>query len=67
MYILQKLRRLHKVVLMIRDYKHLIGLKHIRTEHQLSKKCKSEMMMVRDLFVEKYVDCPLYGEIVLKR
>ena len=53
--------------MMIRDNKHLIGLKHIRTEHQLLKKCKSEMMMVRDLFVEKYVDCPLFYEIVLKR
>ena len=31
------------------------------------KVCESEMMMVRDLFVKKYVDCPFYGEIVLKR
>ena len=31
------------------------------------KVCKSEMMVVRDLFVEKFVDCPFYGEIVLKR
>ena len=31
------------------------------------KVCESEMMVVRDLFVEKYVDCPFYGEIVLKR
>ena len=31
------------------------------------KVCESVMMMVRDLFVKKYVDCPFYGEIVLKR
>ena len=31
------------------------------------KVCESEMMVVRDLFVEKFVDCPFYGEIVLKR
>ena len=31
------------------------------------KECESEMMVVRDLFVEKYVDCPFYGKIVLKR
>ena len=31
------------------------------------KVCESEMMVVRDLFVEKYVDCPFYGEVVLKQ
>ena len=31
------------------------------------KVCESEMMKVRDLFVKKNVDCPFYGEIVLKR
>ena len=31
------------------------------------KVCESEMMVVRDLFVEKFVDCSFYGEIVLKR
>ena len=31
------------------------------------KVCESEMMVVRDLFVEKYVDYPFYGEIVLKQ
>ena len=31
------------------------------------KVCESEMMVVRDLFVEKYVDCLIYGEIVLKQ
>ena len=31
------------------------------------KVCESEVMVVRDLFVKKYVDCPFYGEIVLKQ
>ena len=31
------------------------------------KVCKSEMMVVIDFFVKKYVDCPFYGEIVLKQ
>ena len=31
------------------------------------KVCESEMMVVRDLFVERYIDCPFYGKIVLKR
>ena len=29
------------------------------------KVCENEMMVVRDLLVKKYVDCPFYGEIVL--
>ena len=28
---------------------------------------KIKMMVVKDLFVKKYVDCPFYGEIVLKQ
>ena len=31
------------------------------------KVCESKMMVVRNLFVKIYVDCPFYGEIVLKR
>ena len=31
------------------------------------KVCESEMTVAKDLFVKKYVDCPFYGEIVLKR
>ena len=30
------------------------------------KVCDNEMMVVRYFFVKKYVDCPFYGEIVLK-
>ena len=28
---------------------------------------ESEMMVVGDVFVDKHIDCPFYGEIVLKR
>ena len=28
---------------------------------------ENEMMLVWDFFVEKYLDCPFYGEIVLKQ
>ena len=31
------------------------------------KVCESEMMIVRDYFVEKYVDCPFYDEMILKQ
>ena len=31
------------------------------------KLCEREMMVVRDLFVKKYADCPFYGEMVLKQ
>ena len=31
------------------------------------KVCENEMMLMRDFFVKKYVDCPFYGEIVLKQ
>ena len=31
------------------------------------KVCENEMMMVRDFFVKKYVDCQFYGEIVSKQ
>ena len=31
------------------------------------KVCQSEMMVVKNLFVKKYVDDPFYGEIILKR
>ena len=31
------------------------------------KVCESEMMVVRNLFVKKYVDCPFYGETVSKQ
>ena len=31
------------------------------------KVCESKMMIVKDYFVEKYEDCPFYGEIMLQQ
>ena len=31
------------------------------------KVCESEMMIVRDYFVENYADCPFYDEIILQQ
>ena len=31
------------------------------------KVCESEMIVVKDVFVKKYADCPFYGEIVLEQ
>ena len=31
------------------------------------KVCENEMMLVRDFFVKKYVDCSFYSEIILKQ
>ena len=31
------------------------------------KVCENKMMVVEDLFVKKYVDCPFCGEVVLKQ
>ena len=31
------------------------------------KVCEREMMVVKDLFVKRYVDCRFYSEIVLKQ
>ena len=42
--------------------KPLIRLQHIDTEQM----CKSEAMLVRDLFVKKYADCPFYDKIKLQ-
>ena len=55
----KKLINLRKVVIMIRDYKHLIKLQHIHLEQML---CVSEMMIVRELFVRDY-DCLFYDKI----
>ena len=65
MYILQKLIRLSSN-----------GDKRLQTFDRVTtypygappvKVCESETIVLRDLYVEKYVDCPFYGEIVLKR
>ena len=44
----------------------MIGLQHIRMEPNAFKVCESEMMIVRDLFVESYADFPFYDEIILQ-
>ena len=31
------------------------------------KVCENKMMVVRNFFVKNYVDCPFYGEMVLKQ
>ena len=31
------------------------------------KVCESKMMIVRDFFVKKYLDCPFYDEIILQQ
>ena len=41
-----------------------MGLQYI---HTAAKVYESEMMVVKKFFVEKYEDCPLYDEIILKR
>ena len=59
---------INKIALSSNDNKRLQTFDRVTTYGAPAVKvCESEMMVVRDLFVEKYVDCPFYGEIVLKR
>ena len=48
---------------MIRNYKHLIKLKHLYGINAFNV-CESEMMMVRSIMLEFYTDCPFYEEII---
>ena len=60
----------NKIVLNIDDDKRLQTFNRVATYPYGApavKECESEMMVVRDFFVKKYVDCPFYGEIVLKQ
>ena len=60
--------KINKIALSSNDNKRLQTFDRVTTYGAPAVKvCESEMMVVRDLFVEKYVDCPIYGEIVLKR
>ena len=62
--------KINKIALSSNDNKRLQTFDRVTTYPygaSAVKVCESEMMVVRDLFVEKYVDCPFYGEIVLKR
>ena len=59
-----------KVTLSVNDDKRLQKFDRIRSfPHRKNafKVCKSEMMVVRDLFVENYANFPFYGEIILQR
>ena len=60
----------NKIALSSNDDKRLQT--HDRTETypygtNAFKVCESEMMIVTYLFAKKYVDCPFYGEIVIKQ
>ena len=60
----------HKTALNSDDDKRLQTFDGIETYPygtNVFKVCESEMMVVRDLFVKKYVDCPFCGKIVLKQ
>ena len=60
----------NKIVLSNNDYKRLQTFDGIETyPHRANPYivCKSEMMISRYFFVEKYTDCPFYSEIVPKR
>ena len=60
----------NKIALSSNDDKRLQTFDRVTTypyETNAFKACKNEMMMMRDSFDGKYVDCPAYGEIVLKR
>ena len=62
--------KINKIALSSNDNKRLQTFDRVMTYPYGTpavKVCESEMMVVRDLFVEKYVDCPFYGKIVLKR
>ena len=58
----------NKIALSSDDDKRLQTFNRVTTYpyiKQAVKVCENEMMVVRDLFVKKCVDCPFYGEIVL--
>ena len=61
---------INKIVLSSNDNKRLQTFDRVTTYPYGApavKVCESEMIVVRDLFVEKYVACPFYGEVVLKQ
>ena len=60
----------NKIALSSDDDKRLQTFNRVTTSQYGTpavKVCENEMMVVRDLFVKKYVDCPFYGETVLKQ
>ena len=60
----------NKIALSSDDDKRLQTLNRVTTYPYGTpavKVCESEMVVVRDLFAKKYIDCPFRGEIVLKQ
>ena len=60
----------NKIALSSSDDKRLQTFNVIETypyETNAFKVCESEITVVRKLFVKKYIDCPFYDEIILKR
>ena len=63
-------KEINKIVLSSNDDKRLQIFDKITTypfRTNALKVCESEMMIVRDYFVENYADCPFYEEIVLQQ
>ena len=59
----------NKIALSSNDDKRLQTLDKVTTYRHgtnVFKVCKSEAMLVRDLFVKKYADCPFYDKIKLQ-
>ena len=44
MYTLNKLRRLHEAVMIIKDYRLLIELQHIHTDTRTYEVCKTKLL-----------------------
>ena len=60
----------NKIALSSDDDKRLQTFDKVTTYPQRTNAAKvreSEMMVVRDLFIENYEDCPSYDEIILQR
>ena len=63
------IEEVNKIALSSNDDKRLETFNNVTTYPygtNALKVCESEMMTRKDLLVKKYVDCPFYGEIVLK-
>ena len=60
----------NKIALSSDDDKRLQTFNRVTTylyETPAVKVCQNKMMLVRDFFIKKSVDCLFYGEIVLKQ
>ena len=62
--------QINKIALTSNDDKRLQTSDRVRTYPQGTnaiKLCKSEMMIVRDLFIKNYAYCPFYDKIILQQ